>query len=368
MLQEETVVKKNVRTPIAIPISIIILITTCIIVIIAVCYYLYWIPSVVGPSCNNNSNCSVGQLCQMGRCSQQKCSTNNDCFKNGICINSYCTPYECNIGNDCPNNMACVSGNCVTTGTTCENNFDCYNLSCRNKTCAQCLVNSDCPIGQECFQNRCQYPVTASGNQMLFYNSLSQERGNISAPPGYLCAMSNCGTGPGRTEFTQCGTTGSCPSSCPFCIDSVCRCTSGQLYENCNSNKDCASGICSSDTIYGKICIQSGGLCAFNYTANGCTGCCPSPSLPYCVNGTCSSTSLGAICGATGMPQDLCNNPSALGVIGQTGISPDGMGFFCVNGTCQLNPGLLNQQCTFNSCQFYNEGTLNCVDNRCVQI
>jgi hypothetical protein len=102
-----------------------------------------------------------------------------------------------------------------------------------------------------------------------------------------------------------------------------------------------------------------GGECLFNSTITGCTGCCPS-SKPYCVNGTCSTVSLGAVCGSTGLPFDLCNNPQSLGAVGPTGITPNGMGFFCVNGTCQENPGNLNDQCTPGSCGFIESGILIC--------
>src|SRR4030042_1442910 len=79
-------------------------------------------------------------------------------------------------------------------------------------------------------------------------------------------------------------------------IDSVCRCTPGQLLEPCTNNNDCASGLCGI-TELGQVCIPMGGECISNYNGTGGIRICP-VSRPYCVNGTCSTTSLGAVCGA----------------------------------------------------------------------
>jgi hypothetical protein len=344
--------------PITYILAIIFLILGLAIIIIIV-YVVVWQPTQPAPSCETDQNCSIGQICQRNSCVEITCTTNDDC-ENGICISPYCYSEQCLTGNDCPNGSACVNNVCVKTGNTCQNNTNCRNLTCLNNRCVQCQVNSDCPTGQGCFNNACRYPYPGeTGTNLNFYPSIAQQNGNITAPPGYFCSRTVCGTGTDGLDNIPCGITGAtgCPSTCSYCINSVCRCTAGQLYEPCSENTDCLSGLCSV-TKLGKVCVPSGGLCAFNYSSTGCTGCCPFPSEPYCVSGKCSANSLGALCGNTGSPPDLCNNPSAL--TGVTGTITDNMGFFCVNGFCQQNPGLLNQQCTPGSCQFLNNNAFIC--------
>lgn len=350
-------------------ISLIFLIVAVAMIVVIVLYFLFWKPTVTTISCSNDNNCGVGQICQAGFCVEKICTSDSDCNGNGLCINSYCTTFTCQIGNDCINSgltgTACVNGSCIKLGTTCQSNNDCLNLSCMNQQCVQCLSNSSCPIGQGCLNQSCRYPYDGeTGTNMINYTSPAQNNGNITAPPGYFCPVTICGTGPNNQDPINCdsGTTGLsdiCPSSCPFCVNSVCRCTQGDILESCQNNSDCSSGICS-DTDQGKLCIPPGGDCISNYNGTGGTLICPI-SRPYCVNGTCSQVSLGAVCGITGLPPDLCSNPQSLGVAGPTGITPNGMGFFCVNGTCQENPGQLNSQCSTGSCGFIENGILVCL-------
>ena len=339
-------------------IGLVFLIVTAILIVIIVAYHVYWRPSVTTTSCQNNNNCGVGQMCQLGACVEITCTSDSDCNGNGICINSFCTPLTCQSGNDCPTGTACMSGDCVQVGQSCQINSDCFELSCMDNICVQCITNSNCTGGQGCFDNICRFPYAGeTGVNVLNFPSVAQENGNISAPPGYFCPSNNCGM-TGTISCGNSGSSGTCPSSCQFCIDSVCRCTPGQNLEPCNTNSDCISGICGS-TELGRVCIPSGGECISNYNGTGGIRVCP-VSRPYCVNGICSLASLGAICGASGMPDDLCSNPQSLGVVGPTGVSPNGMGFFCVNGTCQQNPGQLNSLCTPGSCEFIQEGVLIC--------
>jgi len=328
-------------------------------IIITVIYFLFWRPVPPSPSCETNINCSSGQICQLGVCVEISCSSNSDCPNNTSCIQSYCYPLTCNIGNDCPTGTACISGFCVNTGTSCTSNADCFQLTCMNTVCVQCLSNSDCPTGQGCFNQSCRYPYDGeTGPNMITYFSPAQNNGNIAAPPGYFCSSTNCGIG-GQSQPIYCaGSSGTCPGSCQYCVNDYCRCTQGQLYEGCQVNTDCISGLCS-ETEWGNICVPTGGDCAFNYNGTGCQGCC-TVSSPYCINGKCSNVSLGAMCGGSGVPPDMCNNPLSLGAVGTTGITNNGMGFFCVNGTCQSTPGSLNTLCSGGSCSFIQNGALVC--------
>ena len=346
-----------IRTNTNSTITIIFLIFTVIMILIIVFYFLFWKPKFPATSCQITTNCSVGQICQAGVCVEKLCSSDLDCDGNGLCINSFCTAFNCQSGNSCPTGTACTNGQCIRTGTACQSNNDCLELTCLNQMCVQCLSTTNCPIGQGCFGQSCRYPyIGETGANLINYPSSAQNNGNIAAPPGYFCSGNICGTGPTSQSPINCSGTGTlCPSTCPYCINSVCRCTVGQLTEQCRSGGDCISGLC-----VNNICVPVGGECTLNSNGTGCTGCCPI-SRPYCVNGTCSTVSLGAPCGTTGVPPDLCSNPNSLGVVGPTGISQNGMGFFCVNGTCQTDPGELNELCTPGSCGFIQNGALVCV-------
>ena len=370
----KTIIYSN-HDNISFSVAIIFFIIGISILVLLVIYFVYWQPTPQSSSCTNNNNCDIGQICQLGFCVEKLCSSNTDCQTNQLCINSYCTALTCEIGNDCPTGTACVVtglqniipigslpsslGSCVNVGSSCSSNSDCFNLSCMNQTCVQCLSNTDCPTGQGCFNNACRYPYDGeTGPNVINYYSPSQFNGNISAPPGYFCLATTCGTGTNSQNPIICNSTITCPTNCPYCVNGTCRCTPGQLFENCQHNSDCSSQLCSFTEI-GEVCAPSGGQCSFNFTGTGCQGCCTA-SNPYCVNGVCSPNSLGAMCGSTGLPPDMCNNPLSLGAVGATGFSPNDMGFFCVNGFCQESPGALNELCTSNSCTFLNNQALIC--------
>lgn len=342
----------------AFSLSMMFLILAMTMIIILIIYLLFWKPKVSATACQANNNCGITEVCQAGFCTEIICNNDSECNGNGLCLNSYCTPFTCQIGNNCPTGTACVNGECIRVGNPCQINADCFNLSCMNQICVQCLSNSNCPLGQGCFNQVCRYPYAGeTGANQINYPSPAQGNGIINAPPGYFCSGTVCSdtgtTGPISCTGTT-GLVGLCPSTCPFCVNSVCRCTSGENTEQCRTNGDCSSGLCANG-----VCVPIGGECITNHSITGTTGMCP-VAKPYCVNGVCSLASLGAICGATGMPYDLCNNPQALGVTGATGTNPTGMGFFCINGFCQESPGELNEQCTPGSCGFIENGILVC--------
>lgn len=331
------------------PLVIIFALILVFILLIIVFYLIFWRPlPVLSQNCSNGT-CPINQTCDKNICVEIICPGTQSC--NGICFNNYCTSYTCMSGNDCPTGNACVSGLCIPVGQSCQTNQNCQNLSCMNSVCVQCLSDSNCPIGQGCFNQICRFPYDTeihTGN--ITYISPAQTNNNITAPPGYLCSITNCGAN--GTDPIYCDTDTICPSTCPYCVNSVCRCTIGVNTEECATNADCASGVCNNN-----ICIPSGGQCSMNYNNGACTGCCP-VSNPYCVNGICSPTSLGAMCGSNNLPDNMCTTAQALGnTTAVTGISPDGMGFFCTNGVCKSRPGRLNELCTSGSC----ETGLNCL-------
>lgn len=341
-----------------------ILLIAIVIVIISIFVYMFvWRPDQPAPACSSNIQCGNGQICSSGICQEIICSSNNDCGGNGFCVNSYCLYNSCNNGQECGQDQACINGQCTKINQNCNSNNDCPNgTNCNNNKCSQCFQNSDCPTGQGCINGSCQYPtintVPPTGSVVIPVIA----PGNLLAPEAVICNSATCANnGSDTAEPIPCSETQSCPGGCLFCASGYCKCTPGLLYESCVSNNDCQSGVCSSNL---KICIGSNGQCARNYDSsdpnnpNNCT-----VKSPYCVDGLCSQSSLGAPCaiGPAGTtPADICRNPAALG--SNLAAASDNAGFNCVNGFCQQDAGKLNQQCTSGSCEIFSNDNLVCTN------
>lgn len=315
--------------------------TFLIFVFLLVFLILYWIFYKQTPSfpCNSLSDCPnplPNTLCINSSCSTPLCSSNSDCPNNGTCISGNCYYPSCITTNDCPDSFSCINNYCIPVGSSCTSNHDCNSdLSCRNGKCSSCNSNSDCPLGQGCFNLTCRFPYnddTSSG--VVFFSSPANSNGNITAPPGYYCPFSSCGT-----QQQSCTSSSDCSSSCPFCVNSVCRCTPGDITESCSSHSDCSSTMCISN-----LCVPPGGQCLYNHnTTNPLSSSlvCPIYS-PFCVDGLCSRSSIGSPC----LSDETCNDSSS----------------FCVNGICQPTPGNYNTLCTSNSCYVLDNNVFSCSD------
>jgi hypothetical protein len=352
-----------------ITIAFIFLFITLALLITGIIYYFFGRRQVVTQSCNTTRDCPVDQICSRNVCIRQACTSDTDC--SGICHQGFCLPLSCTISNDCPPSATCLNNVCVNIDTPCTSASDCRTgLTCRDNKCIQCT--DSCPTGLGCFDHVCRYPTEEDlfPPTVLFYDSPAIDRGNVVAPPGYYCEVSVCGV-TGSNAPLPCSASTECPSTCPFCVNGVCRCTAGELYENCINANDCLTKQCRPSS-FGNICFPVGASCAFNYDGSGATGTCPIGS-PYCVNGLCRETSAGAYCAGTN-PHDVCTNPNALKlflplepVTDPLALAPSsGMKFFCVNGICQEDPGSLNDLCAGpNSCAIYNSQFLVCHAERC---
>lgn len=271
-------------------------------------------------SCNSNVDCMAGQICKEGVCNGVICENDSDCKWGNLCIAPYCYYKTCK--HECSGTgMACVKGRCVKIGQVCYDKQECTNgLTCDRNTCVQCTSAGDCPTGMTCSNEKiCRSPSSIEvAPDAITFASFAQINGNISAPPAYFCNNTSCGSEP-----ILC--TGTCPHSCPYCINGVCRCTPGEIYEPCNNNDDCISHNCQL-TDYGMICLSRDAECAFNYGQGGSIKSCPS-TKPYCSNGICSTQSRGSLCSTS----DSCIN---------LGDVTSSNGWYCVNGTCQDIPGI----------------------------
>jgi len=466
-------------TDISVILTIFFLIAAIILVIATVLYYIYGRQNLPTIPCKSDGDCRNGEVCINGGCQLEICTTTDDCaaLPGTVCLSGVCAAPRCIHSNDCPvlgitgstgvtgTYMVCIEGLCYPNNQTCINNSDCRQGFCNNNVCINCLNTGDCGLGEGCINNICQYPESASDATpgTIYFPSPAQARGDIAAPPGYLCPADVYGTAtigiqsivgesaevvecpdllgvlidskpsnvlrPRRNfngtqnctqnnvhndahnqnillpdiivdpfdnfdnEFntentmetstsmlptTTLPTTATLPTStynkahtrkiytyenisastatslqpyscsssltCTYgsCVNAVCRCTKGRLFENCVSNSDCESGICSQ--VGSEMMCTNGTECSYNYNGTGCTGCC-SASAPYCVHGLCSMGSEGALCGDPTLPDDMCYDSSSLGSTIPFGFAKNDAGFFCINGRCQRDVGEYNQIC-----------------------
>jgi hypothetical protein len=72
-------------------------------------------------SCQSNTDCSNGQICVNGTCTNPpppgSCQSNTDCSNGQVCVNGTCTnpppPGSCQSNTDCSNGQVCVNGTCT---------------------------------------------------------------------------------------------------------------------------------------------------------------------------------------------------------------------------------------------------------------
>lgn len=319
-------------------------ILACILVGILVAYIYRTQPAVQYQSCTMNGDCPFDQTCVEGQCRARTCTGSSDTScTGGICLDGYCAFDLCLYSNQCPNGApACVDGLCQGINGTCTSNNDCRGLTCRNGKCVQCATSVECSLGEGCFTTTggggvCRYPNLAESlPNFVNYPSTANLIGNVLAPRAYLCPDASCGS-----SAQSCSATQACPSSCPYCVNDTCRCVAGQDREICVKDDDCLSHTCR--PIGGNnYCIPPGGECLNNYQGGNLS--CPK-TKPYCVEGVCSTSSLGAVCSTPFSAPNLCSDPA---VFGLTAIT-EPVGPFCVDGRCQAEPGQLNQFCTGGS-------------------
>jgi hypothetical protein len=122
----------------------------------------------INDSCNNNSECLQGLVCQTNLCKVplgELCSSNNDCVVNTTCINGTCQKNTLN--NPCTSDAQC------SNGYTCSNNLckikignACFeNLDCETNTCSGVCVNQDRTLNQSCDStNLCIAPLICNQN------------------------------------------------------------------------------------------------------------------------------------------------------------------------------------------------------------
>jgi hypothetical protein len=153
-----------------------------------------------------------------------------------------------------------------------------------------------------------------------------------------------------KTDANNCGACGQvCPSPSTQCVAGVCA-GSGTAGDSCWSGLQCASGYCDISTFVCGTCQQGNYCDDYSFYCGG--------NYPYCVNGACSESPVGAACeypstaecGSAApycaMGVDECVS-SMLGLMCGTNAncSPDAP--YCDSGMCESTPQ--GMECNSNS-------------------
>ena len=265
-----------------------------------------------GMPCERNLDCSVGQTCENGRCSQvmvsSKCARADECGNGQLCLLSRCLHIvdgsPCNLDEECGNGQLCFNNGCSSIfgtkrrqyglqGTTCDNNLDCAALhTCHNRVCTlhfdtatcrdtgecangqfcsshqcistplgvACQTSVDCASGEKCLDGRCR---ALYGKRPLFVNmpmrmkTTCQDRYDCEGRQ--ICKEHTCVP---TSLFTECKNTAECGNGL-ICKKHFCENEPKGFLHNvtlapsCNRTKDCAAG---------RICIHNGCRAAFGFT------------------------------------------------------------------------------------------------------
>lgn len=293
-------------------------------------------------ACTLDEQCSLGFVCDAGKCTQLACTTTGDCLNGDQgCIEvgggNFCAAVDCGCPNCplCPIGMVCDNGTCGNAAacsdtTPCTGTDVCDGGSCRPCEGAECpgadCTTAGCPSGQECNgeTKQCQ-PITASADGCDTCTQASDCGGS-----GWKCAPLPTGNAclPPCSSGNDCETGWTCQSGnctpvsfrCDGCVTA--GCAGGQA---CNpSNNACIAatpscGSCGNDWECGEGHACRGGECARR-----------------CDNGTCPD---GGACTATAsgvqVCQTACEEACTPACGGATPICEDGRCVQCRNaGDC----------------------------------
>jgi hypothetical protein len=323
---------------------------------------------VSGLTCSTNSNCGnsspsdgftqtcVNSVCQYQRCAGQKNSSGvSNCGASEVCtisgmVNAGIDP----LGYCVPNTGICIiDGDCFGTSSANPTSW-----TCNAGHCQQCASSINCEILDPA--KNASYPTKVYGacvdnictNSTNLCSGSSNVCGSsfVCAAPGVCCdkTLDTTTCGISCTTSSQCGATG--VQSCPYCVNSVCSCMEGGLgpynvsgNELSNTPEDaiaCAghpftSGF-SGPT--GEFCINTNFACVVNFGQSGIAGLGCTAAAPYCtwtgvssaLLNKCSTNMTGSFCGAA-----YGNGCTATGLTSQ----------YCINGYCQVKPGVLGDHC-----------------------
>ncbi len=300
------------------------------------------------PQCSGAGQCPPQTACVNGFCEAKTCSKQSDCDSYQSCVEGFCFNNDCQTNSDCnifPGTV-CANNLCVPLDQDCKANVDCFGgtagLFCVSGKCKQCGAASDCNTEdyRYCGTDGICYPSCANRSATTCVGTV-----------GNICVGDTCCT----TKPTQGGCSGGnlCTESGTYCVNRFCGCAKGLLGDICAQGSDCVSNTC-----VGSTCVPTNATCRWNFDPSRTTqesGHCPTAAAPYCANGLCGTTTLGAPClsyNNQGIPTNSPNYYLACNIWVDPASKPPPsnpgavQASYCINNVCQRDPGWLGDRCS----------------------
>ncbi len=290
----------------------------------------------VSTGCTENSQCSIGHVCQAGQCVT-------------ICPNGTCDPGE--TSTSCP--IDCVGGESCLTSLVCPSDGnpcteDACNLSagvCQSMPIPGCVCTTQC-ADKACGADGCGGTCGVCAAGQVCDGNFQCAEGCVPACAGNACGPDGCGALCGTCAGGQVCNAGQC-TSVPACAGKVCGPDgSGGSCGSCGLTRTCgADGLCSNDctpTCEGKTCGADGcgGWCGSCPAAQYCNvnGQCGADCEPYCAGRQCGGDGCGGSCGACGLGQYCTTNATCV-PWSCTDTSECAVGQVCQAGVCAVRCG-----------------------------
>jgi hypothetical protein len=290
-----------------------------------------------GMVCNDNSLCTVNEICSGGACIGQP----KDCTDANGCTDDTCDPVlgcqhtynidPCDDGNQCTIGDACQGGACVGGGPLpCNDSNACTNDTCvpgegcvYSNSVAPCDDANACTTGDACVDGAC------AGT------------GQLSCDDDNMCTNDLCDPSSGcKYTYNEapCDDGNLCTGG-DVCQGGTCV---GTVQSNCNDFNPCTTDSCDK----GVGCVHSLNSLQCNDN-NACT------KNDTCGNGLCQGEAVSCDDG-NGCTSDACDQESGCTYAPTAGPCDDG------------NPCTVNDQCQAGQCKSGDE--INCDDdNLCTQ-
>jgi len=228
---------------------------------------------LTGPSCNDNSLCTSGDVCTNGTCGGKSIS----CDDGNFCTYNQCLPqsgcyFPSKNGDACDDNDPCTGGD------------QCWNSACHGGyNVCECQSNGDCDDNDPCTSDYCSNDHTCIHSQI----------------PG--CSADSCQGKCGQWDY---GWPCNCDAQCftyQDCCGDVCDFCN---YEKCSCQPSCDGKKCGPDG-----CGGSCGTCPSGSHCSNQSGLCVPCS---CAGKQCGGDGCGNSCGQCGWNQ-WCMNGQCMG-------------------------------------------------------
>lgn len=145
-------------------------------------------------TCDNDSACGAGRVCNLGRC-ETACTDDANCKSGNACIAGRCRPSD--------------AAKCGVTGALCVEDSTCGSgRSCVGRACAAACKDGGCALGQVCLNSACVDDPKPAVAQCVYDVECGGAQG------GFRCINAYC--------MPSCTDAKSCTGGAS-CVKGVCR-------------------------------------------------------------------------------------------------------------------------------------------------